>query len=84
MVKPGLADRISFFKAGSLNVLEMSPCLFQVLSSILGSVNTPKLLKVRLIADISILSRLPNACTTAGMMGKHREQKSLQCSITWI
>lgn len=52
----GLGDRI-FFKTSSLNVLETSHCLFQVVVEHQGSVNTPKALKTRLISDISVLPR---------------------------
>lgn len=41
----------------------------------MGSVNIPKVLKVRLISDISISSRLLKTCATTGMMEKQREGK---------
>ena len=64
-----------FFKTSSLNVLETSHCLFQVAVEHHGSVNTAKVLKDRLISDISILTRWPKKCTTTGMIRIQKGEK---------
>lgn len=56
-------------------MLETSHCLFQVAVEHHGSVNTAKVLKDRLISDISILPRWPKKCTTTGMIRIQKGEK---------
>ena len=47
----------------------------------MGSVNTPKVLEVRLVSTISTSPWSPKTYTVTGMMGKQREEKfSVQVS----